>query len=590
MRLDNNGVTSNSQSSAAPGNVHNGLVSNGTPLKSATSEAHSNGNKGGRNGMAGKQEAGGSTASSFSMVASTPKSDYFGHDREEVTRILIQALVDNGYHKAATTLEEESEYTLESPYVSDFRQSVLRGEWGKAEHLLCGMEIHQDADFNALLFCLRQQKFLELLEARHISKALQVLRTELTPLNHSIEKLHFLSSLMMCLSADDLKEHAGWDGAHGTSRQQLLTELSKFISPSIMLPAHRLASLLQQVKETQISNCLYHNASNPPSLYSDHTCDRNQYPMLTTQVLANHADEVYCVKFSNDGQRLASASRDKSIIIWDVENFQPLHTLAEHSKEVTYVEWSPDDSRLISCSQDRQAKIWDTKTGKCLETLKEFAEPVSSVSWHPNGQSFVTGSMDEYMVEWDLQGTQLRKVSSSRFYDLKITPDGKKLVAVCTDKHFHVYDFNDWKNKRSYNFKCMLTCVQTSDDSRHAIVNTNAREVVLVDLDTGKVVQRYTGQIQDKWVIRGCFGGTDEHFVLSGSEDSNIYVWHKQNGQLVEKLSGHAGTVNCVTWNPKSSHMFASAGDDKTIRIWSRAPQNQAKGKMRGLLDNGYHR
>lgn len=122
------------------------------------------------------------------------------------------------------------------------------------------------------------------------------------------------------------------------------------------------------------------------------------------------------------------------------------------------------------------------------------------------------------MVEWDLHGTQLRKVSSSRFYDLKITPDGKKLVAVCTDKHFHVYDFNDWKNKRSYNFRCMLTCVQTSDDSKHAIVNTDAREVVLVDLDTGKVVQRYTGQIQDKWVIRGCFGGTDEHFVLSGSE------------------------------------------------------------------------
>jgi WD40 repeat protein len=93
----------------------------------------------------------------------------------------------------------------------------------------------------------------------------------------------------------------------------------EFISPSIMIPEHRLASLLQQVKQTQISNCLYHNTSNSPSLYSDHTCDRNQFPSLTVELLSDHSDEVYCVKFSNDGTKMASASKDKSIIIWDVE-------------------------------------------------------------------------------------------------------------------------------------------------------------------------------------------------------------------------------------------------------------------------------
>lgn len=40
---------------------------------------------------------------------------------------------------------------------------------------------------------MRQQKFLELLEVADVSKALQVLRMELTPLNQSVEKLHSLS-------------------------------------------------------------------------------------------------------------------------------------------------------------------------------------------------------------------------------------------------------------------------------------------------------------------------------------------------------------------------------------------------------------
>jgi len=144
MRLENNGVTSNSQSSNAPGVAsNNGLVgSNGALLKSAASETHSNGSAV-RNGTAGKLDSAG-----MAYRAAPMRSDYFGHDREEVTRILIQALGDLGYTKAATMLEDESDYTLESPYVSSFRQAVLKGNWSNAEKLLEGMEIHQDADIN----------------------------------------------------------------------------------------------------------------------------------------------------------------------------------------------------------------------------------------------------------------------------------------------------------------------------------------------------------------------------------------------------------------------------------------------------------
>ncbi|KAI5854194.1 WD40-repeat-containing domain protein [Tricharina praecox] len=562
MRLENNGVTSNSQSSNAPGVAsNNGLVGSNGALKPAASEIHSNGSAV-RNGMAGKLDSAG-----MACRAAPMRSDYFGHDREEVTRILIQALGDLGYAKAAITLEDESEYTLESPYVSSFRHAVLKGDWNNAEKLLEGMEIHQDADTNALLFYLRQQKFLELLEMRDVSNALYVLRTELTPLGHSSERVHFLSSLMMCLTADDVKQQANWDGALGISRQHLLSELSKFISPAIMIPEHRLASLLQQVKKTQIANCLYHNTSNPPSLYSDHTCDRNQFPLLTIQTLSDHTDEVYCVKFSHDGTKMASASKDKTIIIWDVKSFMPLCVLEGHTKDVTYVEWSPADTRLVSCSRDKTARLWDITEGICIKTMSEFTEPVSSVTWAPDGQTFITGGMDEYMISWDAQGERLYRASAPRTYDLEITADGSKIVTVCINDQLHVYDFHNWKNQRSYSLGSRLTGLETTKDSRYAIVNTAAREVILVDLENGRVIQRYSGQVQDQWVIRGCLGGANENFVLSGSEDSNIYVWHKQNGQLVEKLAGHTGTVNCVAWNPSNAQMFASAGDDRTIRM-----------------------
>lgn len=139
-----------------------------------------------------------------------PRSAYFGHDREEVTRILIQALTDLGYNGAAGSLSKESGYDVESPTVAAFRNAVLQGEWTEAEELLFGaatapsedggVSIHgnglvlaEGVDKNVMRFWLRQQKFLELLEERDTGRALMVLRLELTPLYQDTNKLHFLS-------------------------------------------------------------------------------------------------------------------------------------------------------------------------------------------------------------------------------------------------------------------------------------------------------------------------------------------------------------------------------------------------------------
>jgi hypothetical protein len=168
----------------------------------------------------------GNAAANGAVVSST----FFGHDREEVTRILIQSLTDLGYHGAAGALCKESGYQLEGPTVASFRNAVLKGNWAEAEELLFGtatydhgggigldgpgtygkswsksarsrsnsrhtggLTLAEGANREEMLFIMKQQKYLELLERRELGKALIVLRQELTPLHQDVGRLHALS-------------------------------------------------------------------------------------------------------------------------------------------------------------------------------------------------------------------------------------------------------------------------------------------------------------------------------------------------------------------------------------------------------------
>ncbi len=133
------------------------------------------------------------------------------------------------------------------------------------------------------------------------------------------------------------------------------------ISSSVMLPEHRLAILLHQVKANQIGACLWHSSAAPPSLYSDHICDRRQFPTENVLELDEHDGEVWQIAFSHDGKRLASCGSGKQVIIWDVPSFAVLHCLKDHEDGVGNVSWSWDDSMLVTCCRDRHARLWDAK-------------------------------------------------------------------------------------------------------------------------------------------------------------------------------------------------------------------------------------
>ncbi|KAG0001041.1 hypothetical protein BGZ65_003846, partial [Modicella reniformis] len=381
---------------------------------------------------ASTEEKNGVGAASTSMAVDSPEKDMItpsGFSRHELVRLMVQSLQSLGYKKTAQELETESGYQLESAAVTRFRECVLTGNWEELEHLAGKLDLNPAHEVS-VKFLIREQKFLELLEARQIKSALIVLRSELTPLNQNMERVHTLTSYMMSTSAEDLRQRASWDGSDGTSRQALLTALQKYISPAVMVPESRLETMLKQATELQTMNCFYHdNRNTTSSLYSDHVCEKTGIPTVSRRVLDSHTNEVWYISFSHDGRYLASASADRRIIIWNLETFEPMQTLQGHEDKVTCCVWSPNDSQILTAGNDRAVNLWDVQTGTLKSSFKRHSDAAICLGWLPSGDRFVSGSEKDLL----LTTTAGEQLCSWKYpvRDLAISNDGKMLVVMC---------------------------------------------------------------------------------------------------------------------------------------------------------------
>ncbi|GAB2265624.1 WD repeat-containing protein 26 [Dionaea muscipula] len=247
------------------------------------------------------------------------------------------------------------------------------------------------------------------------------------------------------------------------------------------------------------------------------------------------------------------------------------HMLVGHQKPVSIVSWSPDDNQLLTCGQEEAIRRWDVHSGECLHVYEKPGVGLISCGWFPDGKGVLSGVTDKSICLWDLDGKELECWKGQRtlkISDMAITSDGKRIVSICRENAILLLD-REARLEKQIEEDQVITSFSLSKDNRFLLVNLINQEIHLWSIEGDlKVVSKYKGHKRTRFIIRSCFGGSDQAFIASGSEDSQVYIWHRSTGELLVALPGHSGAVNCVSWNPANPHMLASASDDRTIRIW----------------------
>jgi len=504
-------------------------------------------------------------------------------DQTEYLRLIVQSLNDLGFHHIATQLEADAQIKHEEQNVVELRKAVLCGDWDRALELLDSIPLEEEFTRKRAQFLLVEEKFLEAVEKREWKTALRYLRGELAPLNVNVTRLHLLASCLLCPTGDDLKKVAEWDGPTEEARNKVLLSLQDIVPPHVMLPHSRLVCLIEQALQSQMDNCAYHNTAHAsPSLFVDYSVGMEQIPTEVIHELCDHTDEVWHVQFSNDGKSLASCSLDGISVIWELRSRDDVRKkleLAEHTAPVSYLAWSPNDQYLATTSQDKTLKVWDTTTGKCIQTISDHSDHVTSMGWMPDSKRFISGSSDSFLYMWNLDGKKLRSWNTARVHDLVVSKAGDRLITIGNDKKIKIFDLEGSYDMGTIDCDKAVSAITLSSDGLNLLASTQSRQIQLWELNPDlkgpqPTKPRRVYKLPDlvtedqKYIIRTCFGGHSEAFILSGSEECKVYVWHKKSGKLITALEGHSGLVNSVSWNPVDPTMFASASDDKSVQIW----------------------
>jgi WD40 repeat protein len=158
--------------------------------------------------------------------------------------------------------------------------------------------------------------------------------------------------------------------------------------------------------------------------------------------LKGHVEAVTAIAWSPDGSRLASASWDGSVRVWQTESGEKLLLLAAHGGMVHDVAYGGDRFLATAC-EDGVVRVWNARTGDLYAALRGHTGAVRAVSFGGDERTVASCGADGTVRLWDLQKKAARAVLRAHkggVWAMRWTDEGTRLASAGEDGAVRVWN------------------------------------------------------------------------------------------------------------------------------------------------------
>ena len=373
------------------------------------------------------------------------------------------------------------------------------------------------------------------------------------------------------------------------------------------IPGHGEAILAAQFSPASSSRLLTGSGDGTARLWD---CDTGT-PLHT---LSGHTSWVLVVSWSPDADMLATGSMDNTVRLWSPKTGQAIGSAMKgHTKWVRSLAWEPyhlqshNQPRLASASKDCTVRIWDTVTRRIENVLSGHKGSISCVRWGGLGRIY-TSSQDKTIKIWDSnKAILLHTLTAHAHWVNHLALSTDFVLRTAFHDHTNIIPITNeekvQKAKERFttaattNNEIVERMISASDDCtmylwnplastkpitrllghqkqvNHVVFSPNGRLIASAAFDNHV---KLWNAIDGKFLfsLRGHVGpvymasfAADSRLLVSCSKDTTLKVWDCQTGKLKEDLPGHTDEVYAVDWSPDGDKV-GSGGRDKAVKLW----------------------
>ena len=310
---------------------------------------------------------------------------------------------------------------------------------------------------------------------------------------------------------------------------------------SSSIPGHGQAILAAQFSPLSSSRLVTGSGDSTARIWD---CDTGT-PLHT---LKGHTSWVLVVSWSPDSTTIATGSMDNTVRLWSPETGSALGPpLKGHTKWITSLAWEPyhlqdpNRPRLASASKDATIRIWDVVSKRIEHVLSGHKGSVSCVRWGGTGQIY-SSSHDKTVRVWSAgAGTLVQTLSAHAHWvnHLALSTD----FMLRTAYHDHSSSLPGPADAKLSLAKSRFEKAAISDKvvtERLVTASDDCTIYLWTPSLSPKPVAKLLGH--QKQVNHVTFS-PDGLLIASSGWDNHVKLWNSHNGHFLFTLRGHVAPV-----------------------------------------------